>query len=113
MDYPDLREEKVTHSIENVISGDSFSTEISLLTKTDLKQITKKNGWNFNWSIEYNDPVKDVYKLTIVQNPTVLQGLISFSIETGHVFMHLLESAPFNVGKNKIYLSSRCTILNK
>jgi hypothetical protein len=32
----------------NIISGDSFQTEVSLLTKNDLKIVTKKNGWNFN-----------------------------------------------------------------
>ena len=96
-------EDKLIHSIENVISGDSFPTEISLLVKNDLKQITKKNGWSFNWVAEYKNPIKNVYKLTITQNPTNIQGLISFSIEQDHVFMHLLESAPFNVGKNKVY----------
>jgi hypothetical protein len=71
--------------------------------KNDLGQTTKKNGWNFNWATEYRNPAKDVYKLTIAQNQTVIQGLISFSIESDHVFMHLLESAPFNIGKNKVY----------
>ena len=103
MDFLDLGKEKLGHSIENVFSGDSFSTEISPLTKNDLKQVIKKNGWNFNWSIEYRNPVRDVYKLTIIQNPSVIQGLICFSIERDHVFMHLLESAPFNVGKTKVY----------
>ena len=47
--------------------------------------------------------MKDVYKLTIIQNASNIQGLISFSIEHDHVFMHLLESAPFNIGKTKVY----------
>jgi hypothetical protein len=103
MNYPDFKADKLTHSIENTVSGDSFPTEISQITTVDLKQITKKNGWNFNWLVEYKNSGKDVYKLTIMQNPTIIQGLISFSIEPDHVFMHLLESAPFNVGKSKIY----------
>jgi len=40
--------DKLTNSIENVHSGDSFPTDISLLTKDELKNITKKNGWRFN-----------------------------------------------------------------
>src|SRR5690606_4168729 len=36
-------------------------------------------------------------------NPEIIQGLISLSIETDHVFMNLLESAPFNLGRNKLY----------
>ena len=95
--------DKLTNSIQNTISGDSFPTDVSRLTKTDLAQATKKNGWNFNWKEELNDNTKDVYKLTIVNNPTIIQGLLSFSIRTDHIFMNLIESAPFNLGRNKLY----------
>ncbi len=95
--------DKLTNSVINTISGDSFQTEISTLKKSDLKTVTKKNGWNFNWKIEFNDLTKEVYKLTIVNNPTIIQGLLSITIERDHVFMNLLESAPFNIGKNKLY----------
>ena len=40
--------DKLTNSIENVVTGDSFLTEISLVTKQDLKLVTKKNNWLFN-----------------------------------------------------------------
>jgi hypothetical protein len=40
--------DKLTNSIENINSGDSFPTEVSILKKEDLKIITKKNGWKFN-----------------------------------------------------------------
>ena len=93
----------LTNSIRNVITGDSFMTEVSFLTKTDLKQITKKNKWLFNWKSEFEDNSKEVYKLTIVNNSTVIHGLISLSIKTGHIFINLLENAPFNIGKNKLY----------
>ena len=95
--------DKLTNSIENTISGDSFRTEISVLTKTDLKTVLKKNGWNFNWKNEYNDLTKEVYKLTIVNNSTIIQGLLSITIEADHIFMNLLESAPFNIGTGKLY----------
>ena len=76
--------DKLTNSIENVITGDSFQTEISVLSKTDLKGITKSMGWTFNWKTEFNDPVNEVYKLNII-------------------YMHLVENAPFNRGKSKMY----------
>lgn len=95
--------DKLTNSIRNTISGDSFQTEISTLKKSDLKIVTKKNGWNFNWRIEFNDLTKEVYKLTIIHNPDIIQGLLSITIESDHIFMNLLESAPFNIGKNKLY----------
>jgi hypothetical protein len=41
--------------------------------------------------------------LTIVNNPTIIQGLLSITIEDDYVFMDLLESAPFNIGENKLY----------
>jgi hypothetical protein len=95
--------DKLTKSIENVVTGDSFATEVSILTNTDLKSINKKSGWLFNWKIEYMDPVRDVYKLTIVNNPTIIQGLVSLEVKEDHVFMHLVENAPFNKGKTKVY----------
>lgn len=93
----------LTNSIRNTISGDSFRTEVIRMTKADLKQATKKNGWNFNWKSELDDNSKEVYKLTIVDNPNIIQGLVSLTIQTDHVYMELLESAPFNIGKNKLY----------
>ena len=95
--------DKLTNSIRNTISGDSFQTEISTLKKSDLKTVIKKNGWNFNWRIEFNDLTKEVYKLTIVNNPNIIQGLLSITIESNYIFMNLLESSPFNIGKTKLY----------
>ena len=95
--------DNLTNSIKNRISGDSFQTEVANLTKQDLKSVTKKVGWRFSWRSELSDNVNEVYKLTIVNNPAVVQGLISLRIESDHIFMNLLESAPFNMGKDKLY----------
>lgn len=95
--------DKLTDSILNTISGDSFQTEVSRMTTVDLKNVTKKNGWNFDWKSEFKDLQKEVYKLTIVNNPSILQGLLSITIEQDHIYMNLLESSPFNIGKDKLY----------
>ncbi len=95
--------DRLTNSILNTISGDSFPTEISILTTNDLKNTTKKKGWNFNWRSEFKNESTEQYKLTIVNNPSIIQGLLSITIENDHVFMNLLESAPFNIGQNKLY----------
>ncbi len=42
--------DKLTNSIENVKTGDSFATEISLLTRSDLMAVNKNDSWLFNWS---------------------------------------------------------------
>ena len=68
-----------------------------------MKHIAKNKGWNFKWKEEYDEIKKEVFKLTIVNNPNIIQGLLSITIEQDHVFMDLLESAPFNIGKHKIY----------
>lgn len=99
----DFEIDELTNSIRNTVSGDSFRTEVLRLTKTDLKQITKKNGWKFNWKKELDDNIKEVYKLTIIGNPNIVQGLVSFTINADHIYMDLLENAPFNLGQNKLY----------
>lgn len=99
----DIEIDELTNSIINLISGDSFSTEISRITKTDLKKVTKKDGWLFDWKLELKHPEREVYKLTITNNQTIIQGLISLEVRSDHVFMHLVESASFNKGKTKLY----------
>jgi hypothetical protein len=95
--------DKLTNSIVNTISGDSFETEVSLVTQQDLKGVTKKNNWFFNWKSEFKLTDRKVYKLTIAGNPNIIQGLISISDYENHFYLHLIESAPFNLGKSKVY----------
>lgn len=95
--------DKLTNSIENVKTGDSFKTDISLLTRDELKVVTKKNGWVFDWKSEIKAPEKEVYKLTISGSSNI-QGLTSITFRDDHVYMHLIESAPFNKGRDKAYL---------
>lgn len=95
--------DRLTNSIENTLTGEVFDTEIVRLTTVDAKQI-KKAEWQFDWYQELKDKTKEVYKLTTVNNPTIIQGLISTEDKQDHVFMHLIESAKFNKGKNKVYI---------
>ena len=99
----DFTIDELTNSIQNVLSGDSFSTVVSLISQTDLKDVTKKNGWQFDWKYEFRQPQREVYKLTIVNNLTIIQGLTSLEAKSDHVYMHLVENAPFNKGKSKVY----------
>lgn len=91
--------DKLTNSIENIVTGDSFPTKVSIVTQADLKVATKKNGWVFNWLTEFKQPEREVYKLTIVNNPNIIQGLLSVQVKSDHVYMHLIESAPFKKEK--------------
>ena len=61
----DFEVDKLTNSIENVVTGDSFATEISIVTLADLKTITKKTKWQFDWKFEYKQPEREVYKVSL------------------------------------------------
>ena len=50
-----------------------------------------------------NLQTREVFKLTITNNSDIIQGLLSLSLEPDHVYMHLLENAPFNIGQKKLY----------
>jgi hypothetical protein len=102
--YLGFRVDKLTRSVESAITGESFATNISLLLLSDLRRITKKNSWLFNWKAELKFPEREVYKLTIAGAPASIEGLVSLSTKIDHVFMNLIESAPSNRGKNKVYL---------
>ena len=95
--------DKLTNSIENTLTGEVFDTEISRLTSMEINPI-KKLDWQFDWLSELKDKTKEIYKLTTVNNPTIIQGLLSIEDKQDHVFMPLIESAKFNRGKNKVYL---------
>lgn len=99
----DFEVDKLTNAVENIVTGDSFATDITIISISDLQTVIRKNGWQFDWKPELKQPERDVYKLTIVNNQSVIQGLISLEVKSDHVYMHLLESAPFNKGKTKMY----------
>ncbi|CAM2936775.1 hypothetical protein [Flavobacterium succinicans] len=94
--------DKLTNSIENTITAEVFDTLIVKLSIKDLKDI-RKSIWRFDWTKELKDKSKEVYKLVTVNNPTIIQGLLSIEDKQDHIFMHLIESSKFNTGKNKMY----------
>jgi len=95
--------DRLTNSIVNTISGDSFPTDVHPIAKKDLKTISKKTKWQFNWASEARIIDRQVFKLTIRNNPDIVQGLVSLSDYKDHYYLHLIESAPFNLGRNKLY----------
>ena len=99
----DFEIDKLTNSIENTSTGEVFDTVIVQLTLKDLSRI-HKSDWQFDWAKEIKDKTKEVYKLTTVNNPTIIQGLLSLEDKKDHIFMHLIESSKFNKGKSKVYI---------
>ena len=94
--------DKITESIESAETGERFETLVLPVGKTDLRGVTKKNGWNFDWKLELAD--HQVYKLVTEKEPDVIQGLASFEERQGYIYMNLIESAPANRGKSKKYI---------
>ena len=99
----DVWVDKMTNSIVNTISGDSLPTEVIEVTTRDLKLVTKSRGWNFNWKGELKKEGIFIYKLVILGNENIIQGLISLEDRGDHIFVNIVENAPFNIGKNKVY----------
>jgi len=97
----DIEIDKLTNSIENSISGDVFDTELLRFEKTDKSYI--KTDWIFDWRKELLDKSYQVFKLVILNNLKIIQGLICISDNHDHIFMHLIENAKFNKGKHKLY----------
>ena len=98
----DIEIDKLTNSIENSFTGEVFDTEIIQLTTRDLKHINKAD-WQFDWHKETRDKTKTIFRLNTINNPDIIQGLLSIEDKSDHIFMHLIESAKFNRGKNKVY----------
>ena len=96
--------DKITESIEEVSTGNSFETEILLVSIDEIRKIHKKDGWLFNWKKEFTEPGRQLYKLVIAGDKAI-QGLISLEPVTDQLYieMHLIENAPYNLGSNKIF----------
>jgi hypothetical protein len=95
--------DKLTNSIENTSTGEVFNTDVVRMIVKNLIEI-KKSDWSFDWAKEIKDKTKEVYKLTIIKNPTIIQGLVSIEDKQDHIFMHLIESAKLNKNNGKTYL---------
>lgn len=85
--------------IINERSNEKFSVEIISISSLDFQSI--KKNFKFNWKQQFQ--LYKVYKLCTDQNPFIIQGLIALEEREGYLFLPLIELAPFNIGKNKLY----------
>jgi hypothetical protein len=51
----DFEVDKLTNSIENVITGDSFPTDITIISAADLKNVTKKTAGSLTGKLSSNN----------------------------------------------------------
>lgn len=94
--------DKLTESIEQKSTSQTFKTEIIAIKRDEISKIHKKDGWFFNWKIEFKKRNRQLYKLTIMGDVKI-QGLISLEIRNNDMYveMHLIENAPHNHGTGK------------
>ncbi len=97
-----VRIDKLTRSIQIRISGDRVDTAIQRLWPEDSGLLTD-GAWQFDWDRELHQKNREVYTLTTILNPTIIQGLISLEDLGDHIFVHLIENAEFNVGRQKLF----------
>lgn len=98
----DFEVDKLTNSIENTLTGENLETEIVCLGRDDLV-ILRGLKWAFDWAAELEDPLREVHALMTKENPSSWHGLVSSEDRNDHLFMHLIESAPFNKGRGKLF----------
>lgn len=91
--------DRLTNSIANVKTNESFKTEVIPVKKSEIK----KKDWAFDWHKEIASPDRQVYKLVTLENPKIIHGLISLGDSGDVMIMHLIENASFNKGRDKIY----------
>jgi hypothetical protein len=98
----DIKINRLTNSIENSVTGEVFDTQVVQLRKSDKKVINPAE-WLFDWEAELYLSNRKVFKLATVNNPKIIHGLLSVEDKSDHIFIHLIESANFNKGTNKMY----------
>ncbi|MFS0614965.1 hypothetical protein [Bacillus subtilis] len=72
--------------------SETYTGCVNPLKEVDLSAIYK-DGWFFDWKNEFDNPCREVYKLTVLGD---IQGLISFKYDEGFVLVNFLESSPDN-----------------
>lgn len=99
----DIEIDKLTNSIEEVVSGRSFETSVIKVSVADFDLIASMS-WDFDWKKEQTIAKKEVYKLVTEKEPNIIQGLISIEDKKDHIFIHLIENANHNKNKDRKYL---------
>ena len=66
----DIEIDKLTNSIENTVTGESFET---VFERVSIREIRKKD-WTFDWNKEIKDNRNEVYKMTTLENRNIIKA---------------------------------------
>lgn len=86
--------DELTLCLKHRLSGEIYETDAESFTHVDLQQTRK---WNFKWRQYFSYPDYELYKL-VIRGQNRIEGLICLEPDEGFVFVHLVESAPWNIG---------------
>lgn len=76
--------------------------KINKILQKDLP--LKKDGWNFNWRQLYKIEGSIIYKITLVESPKKVEGVLMLTLFNEEMlFMNNVELAPYNIGTTKKY----------
>ena len=96
----DILIDKLTPCLVEIATGKVLQTVFSIASEEDILGLSEK-GWIFDWTAEELHKT-NIYKLLIKGDDTI-QGLVSAEVVRGAVYVNLTESAPHNLGKQKLY----------
>lgn len=98
----DVEIDALTSSVIVSHTGKSLPTRIVSWRQLASNQRSFTRKWRFNWYDESRHRGRKIVAL-LVANSNAIEGLVSFELKSDHVHVHLLESAPYNVGGQKRY----------
>ena len=92
--------DKLTPCLERCSDGKIVNTSFSQI---DIEELSNLKEWKFKWN---SSDIKkfELFKLTVEDNPNI-QGLIALQDIPSDkaVYVKIAESAPHNMGKEKVY----------
>lgn len=79
--------------------------KLAEITSAILKEMPKKkNGWNFTWRTLFKVEGNEVYKLTLQENHSEIEGMLMLTLMNDEmVYMNTIEVAPHNHGSKGKY----------
>lgn len=91
--------------LKDAKTGEILATEVSVMSRKDLKKFTVKNGWNDDWSKRPDD--EEIFGI-FIKGEKEPQGLIALRYGKGGTYIGSTSTAPHNnklfVGDNQKYI---------
>lgn len=93
----DMIIDKLTPCLTHRVSQEHYDTSVKLFTQSDFSQV---HEWQFRWNeifsnLEFQNA--EAYKL-FIKGQNRIEGLICLEPDENFIFVHLVESAPWNIG---------------